>query len=110
MVERALLYSEGDLANLLRGLLRGIGIDGTTLYIWAGPDTGAIRRYTIGSTGVNSLSFRIIRGLHDGALQTRTSSFTRLSQRTVLGMIRLTDFHTPAWLLVRQQITVHRSK
>jgi hypothetical protein len=57
-----------DLANLLRGLLRSIGIDGTTTYIWAGPNSSTLYRYTIGSTGSTNPSFRIIRGAHDSAL------------------------------------------
>jgi len=56
-----------DESNLLRGLLRSIGIDGTTLYIWAGPDASTLTRYTVGSTGNQNPSFRIIRGAHDDA-------------------------------------------
>jgi hypothetical protein len=57
-----------DLANLLRGLLRSIGIDGTTLYIWAGPNSSALRRYTVGSSGERP-SLRIMRGAHDGSTE-----------------------------------------
>ncbi len=56
-----------DEANLLRGLLRSIGIDGTTLYIWAGPNASTLTRFTVGSTGDQNPSFRIIRGIHDSA-------------------------------------------
>ncbi|MDQ3220550.1 MAG: hypothetical protein M3Q26_07370 [Acidobacteriota bacterium] len=58
-----------DLANLLRGLLRSIGIDGTTLLIWAGPDVSTLSRYTVGSTGNTNPSFRIIRDAHDSVGQ-----------------------------------------
>ena len=55
-----------DLANLLRGLLRSIGIHGTTLYIWAGSSANILTLYTVNSTG-QSVSFRISRGAHDSA-------------------------------------------
>jgi len=57
-----------DEANLLRGLLRSIGIDGTVLYIWAGPDASTLRRFTVASTGATNPSFRIIRAAHDSAV------------------------------------------
>lgn len=56
-----------DLAMLLRGLLRSIGIDGTTLYIWAGSSATTLTRYKIGSTGETFPSFRISRSAHDSA-------------------------------------------
>ncbi len=56
-----------DEANLLRGLLRSIGIDGTVLFIWAGPNASTLSRFTVGSTGSANPSFRIIRGAHDTA-------------------------------------------
>lgn len=56
-----------DEANLLRGLLRSIGIDGTVLFIWAGPNSSTLSRFTVGSTGSANPSFRIIRGTHDEA-------------------------------------------
>jgi hypothetical protein len=58
-----------DLAALLRGLLRSIGIDGTVTYIWAGPNTTTMRRFIVGSIGDNISTFRIIRGAKDGAPQ-----------------------------------------
>lgn len=57
-----------DEANLLRGLLRSIGIDGTVLYIWAGPNTTTLTRFKVGSTGATNPSFRIIRAAHDNAV------------------------------------------
>ena len=56
-----------DLALLLRGLMRSIGIDGTALFIWAGPDANSHTRYTIGSTSQTHPSFRIARSAHDSA-------------------------------------------
>jgi hypothetical protein len=64
-----------DLANLLRGLIRSIGIDGTTLYIWAGSNSGTITRYVRASTGASFQSFRIIRASHDSAEQNPHFSF-----------------------------------
>ena len=59
-----------DEAALLRGLLRSIGIDGSVLFIWAGPNSSTLSRYTIGSTGESFPSFRIARGSHDGSIET----------------------------------------
>jgi hypothetical protein len=56
-----------DQANLLRGLLRSIGIDGTTLYIWAGPNASTLTRYRIRTTGQTYPSFWIIRGSENAA-------------------------------------------
>lgn len=57
-----------DLSNVLRGLLRSIGIDGTTLYIWAGSNATTLTTYKIGSTGDTFPSFRISRSAHDSAV------------------------------------------
>jgi hypothetical protein len=56
-----------DEAELLRGLLRSIGINGTVKYIWAGPNSSTITQYTIGSTQHTFPSFRLIRGANDAA-------------------------------------------
>lgn len=64
-----------DLANLLRGLLRTIGINGTTLYIWAGPNASTLRKYRVGSTGSTNPTFRILRAANDGAPQNPHFSF-----------------------------------
>jgi hypothetical protein len=56
-----------DLSNLLRGLMRSIGIDGTSLYIWAGPNASTNAIYVVGSTS-QAASFRIMRAAHDSAL------------------------------------------
>lgn len=56
----------GDFAHLLRGLARSIGIDCEVTYIWGGSPT-ALHRYTIGSTGVRSPTFRILRHAHGAA-------------------------------------------
>lgn len=57
-----------DQTNLLRGLLRSIGIDGTTTYIWAGPNASTVRRYTRSSGNpTDYYSFQIDRSQHDYA-------------------------------------------
>lgn len=56
-----------DLALLLRGLMRSIGIDGTALFIWAGPNVNSHTRYTRGSTSQTHPTFRIARSAHDSA-------------------------------------------
>ena len=59
-----------DLASLLRGLIRSIGIDGPVQYIWAGPNSITTRLFIIGSIGDEGSfnpSFRIIRNSTDGA-------------------------------------------
>ena len=55
-----------DEANLLRGLLRSIGINGSVLFIWAGPDANTMSLYKVGSTG-RAVSFRIARASHDAS-------------------------------------------
>jgi hypothetical protein len=55
-----------DNAHLLRGLMRSIGIDGTTLFIWAGPNASTNAIYAVGSTS-QAASFRITRTSHDAA-------------------------------------------
>lgn len=60
-------YLCGDLAALLRGLLRSVGIDGTVLYIWGGTNNTTMLRYTIGSVGAAFPTFRVLRGAHDAA-------------------------------------------
>ena len=56
-----------DNAHLLRGLMRSIGIDATTLYIWAGPNANTNAIYAVGSTS-QAASFRITRTSHDAAV------------------------------------------
>jgi hypothetical protein len=52
-----------DLAALLRGLIRTIGIDGDQIFIWAGPNGTTMRRYTY--TTWTGPSFRVLRAAHD---------------------------------------------
>ena len=59
-----------DLASLLRGLIRSIGIDGSVQYIWAGPNSSSESLFIIGSVGDQGSfnpSFRVIRGSMDRA-------------------------------------------
>lgn len=55
-----------DNANVLRGLLRSIGIDGDVVHIWAGTSSSKVH-YTIGSTGETYPTFRVIRPQKDAA-------------------------------------------
>lgn len=55
-----------DEANLLRGLLRSIGIDGSVLFVWAGPNANTMWLYRVGNTGL-AASFRITRASHDAS-------------------------------------------
>jgi hypothetical protein len=52
-----------DLAALLRGLIRTIGIDGDQIFIWAGPNGTTMRRYTY--SGWTGPSFRVVRAAKD---------------------------------------------
>jgi len=54
-------------ANLLRGLLRSIGINGETLYIWAGTTT-QIKLFGVPGLG-KAASFRITEGTHDSSTE-----------------------------------------
>jgi hypothetical protein len=56
-----------NLSNLLRGLLRSIGIDGTTLWLWGGPNTSTRQEYSRMSDHLALATFRIIAPLKDGA-------------------------------------------
>jgi len=59
-----------DLASLLRGLMRSIGIDASVRYIWAGPDATTKRLFVLGSVGDQgglNPSFRVIRAAADAA-------------------------------------------
>ena len=59
-----------DLASLLRGLVRSIGIDGSVQYIWAGSNSiteTLFIRGSVGDQGSFNPTFRIIRGAQDGA-------------------------------------------
>ncbi len=59
-----------DLASLLRGLIRSIGIDGSVRYIWAGPNSTTERLFIVGSRGDQgdlNPSFRVTRSATDGA-------------------------------------------
>lgn len=57
----------GDLAFLLRGLMRSVGVDGTVLFKFGGTNTSTGRRYRRGSTGGIHITFRVLRGAHDDA-------------------------------------------
>jgi hypothetical protein len=59
-----------DLASLLRGLIRSIGIDGSVRYIWAGPNSVTKGLFIVGSVGDQGSfnpSFRVLRGSADRA-------------------------------------------
>ena len=61
-----------DLAVLLRGLMRSVGVDGDVLYIWAGPDASTFLRYRKASEvsagfGQWIYTFRVLRAAHDAA-------------------------------------------
>ena len=59
-----------DLALLLRGLIRSIGIDGSVLYKWGGTDSSTQTKYIIGSIGTHGIdnpTLMVTRSLHDGA-------------------------------------------
>jgi hypothetical protein len=57
----------GDLAHLLRGLIRSIGINGSVQYMWAGPNSSTQRMFIVGSVGnagVFNPTFRLTLAAH----------------------------------------------
>jgi hypothetical protein len=59
-----------DLALLLRGLMRSVGIDGSVQYIWGGLDSSTQRKFirpSQGNQGEFNPTFQVLRSATDGA-------------------------------------------